>query len=182
MLFFADRGTRKARPKAKQFGGSKRVEGLKSNVKNHNSTQKDREKKASVTDDLALFARLDELEKAEIANAELDQFLDEEKSEIKLDSEYRKKDEVRWVPPLMNLNDDNDKKKVTWGDNDVEKDAEGNVGDSDDDGDDGDDDDNDDEEDGRRTIAVKFSHSSTVSHGQVPVLDDKVKSTGKNCK
>ena len=168
LLFFADRGTRKAHPKAKQFGGSKRVEGLKSGMKDHNSTQKDREKKAIVTDDLALFARLDELEKTETANAELDQFLDEEKSEIKNDSEHRKKeDDVRWVPPLKTQkNDDNNKKKVTWGDDDVKKDADGNVGDSDDDSDDND-------EDGQRTIAVKFSHPSTLSHGQVP--DDKVK-------
>ena len=169
LLFFADRGTRKAHPKAKQFGGSKRVEGLKSGMKDHNSTQKDREKKAIVTDDLALFARLDELEKTETANAELDQFLDEEKSEIKNDSEHRKKeDDVRWVPPLKTQkNDDNNKKKVTWGDDDVKKDADGNVGDSDDD------DSDDNEEDGQRTIAVKFSHSSTLSHEQV--LDDKVK-------
>lgn len=168
LLFFADRGTRKAHPKAKQFGGSKRVEGLKSGMKDHNSTQKDREKKAIVTDDLALFARLDELEKTETANAELDQFLDEEKSEIKNDSEHRKKeDDVRWVPPSKTQNDDNNKKKVTWGDDDVKKDADGNVGDSDDD------DSDDNEEDGRRNIAVKFSHSSTLSHGQV--LDDKVK-------
>ena len=168
LLFFADRGTRKAHPKAKQFGGSKRVDGLKSGMKDHNSTQKDREKKAIVTDDLALFARLDELEKTETANAELDQFLDEEKSEIKNDSEHRKKeDDVRWVPPLKTQkNDDNNKKKVTWGDDDVKKDADGNVGDSDDDSDDND-------EDGQRTIAVKFSHPSTLSHGQVP--DDKVK-------
>ena len=164
LLFFADRGTRKAHPKAKQFGGSKRVEGLKSSIKDHNSTQKDREKKAIVTDDLALFARLDELEKTEAANAELDQFWDEEKSDIKNDSEHRKKDDVRWVPPLKTQNDDNNKKKVTWGDDDGKKDADKNVGDSDDDSDD---------EDGRRTIAVKFSHSSTLSHGQV--LDDKVK-------
>ncbi|XP_073234238.1 uncharacterized protein [Porites lutea] len=160
-----NRGTRKAHPKAKQFGGSKRVEGLKSSIKDHNSTQKDIKKKAIVTDDLALFARLDELEKTETANAELDQFLDEEKTEIKTDSEYRKKeDDVRWVPSLMTLSDDNNKKKVTWGDDDDKKDADGNVGDSDDDSD-------DDDEDGRRTIAVKFSHSSTLSHGQV--LDDK---------
>lgn len=168
LLFFADRGTRKAHPKSKQFGGSKRVEGLKSSIKDHNSTQKDREKKAIVTDDLALFARLDELEKTETANAELDQFLNEEKTEIKTDSEYRKKeDDVRWVQPLMTLSNDNNKKKVTWGDDDVKKDADGNVGDSDDDSDD------DDDEDGGRTIAVKFSHSSALSHGQV--LDDKVK-------
>ena len=169
LLFFADRGTRKAHPKAKQFGGSKRVEGLKSGMKDHYSTQKDREKKAIVTDDLALFARLDELEKTETANAELDQFLDEEKSEIKNDSEHRRKeDDVRWVPPLKTQkNDDNNKKKVTWGDDDVKKDADGNVGDSDDD------DSDEDDEDGRRTIAVKFSHSSTLSHEQV--LDDKVK-------
>ena len=168
LLFFADRGTRKAHPKAKQFGGSKRVEGLKSGIKDHNSTQKDREKKAIITDDLALFARLDELEKTEAANAELDQFWDEEKSDIKNDSEYRKKEDVvRWVPPLKTQNDDNNEKKVTWGDDDAKKDADGNVGDSDDD----DSDDND--EDGRRTIAVKFSHPSTLSHGQV--LDDKVK-------
>ena len=167
LLFFADRGTRKAHPKAKQFGGSKRVEGLKSSIKDHNSTQKDREKKAIVTDDLALFARLDELEKTETANAELDQFLHEEKTEIKTDSEYRKKeDDVRWVQPLMTRSNDNSQKKVTWGDDDVKKDADGNVGDSDDDSD-------DDDEDGQRTIAVKFSHSSTLSHGQV--LDDKVK-------
>ena len=169
LLFFADRGTRKAHPKAKQFGGSKRVEGLKSSIKDHNAAQKDGEKKAIVTDDLALFARLDELEKTETANAELDQFLDEEKTEIKTDSEYRKKeDDVRCVPPLKTQNDDNNKRKVTWGDDDGKKDADGNVGDSDDDSDVDDDDD-----DGGRTIAVKFSHSSTLSHGQV--LDDKVK-------
>ena len=115
-----------------------------------------------------MFARLDELEKTEAANAELDQFWDEEKSDIKNDSEYRKKeDDVRWVPPLKTQNDDNNEKKVTWGDDDAKKDADGNVGDSDDD----DSDDND--EDGQRTIAVKFSHPSTLSHGQV--LDDKVK-------
>ena len=172
LLFFADRGIRKAHPKAKQFGGSKRVEGLKSSIKDHNSAQKDGAKKAIVTDDLALFARLDELEKTETANAELDQFLDEEKTEIKTDSEYSKKeDDVRWVPPLKTQNDDNNKRKVTWEDDDVKKDADGNVGDSDDDSDD--DDDDDDDDDGGRTIAVKFSHSPTLSHGQV--LDDKVK-------
>ena len=162
VILFADRGARKAHSKAKKFGGSKKVEGLKSNIK-EKMTKIDREVKPLAAEDLSLFARLDALEKEETTNAELDQ-LDEDNSaeEIKTESGYMKKEDgVRWVQSMTAKDSDSKKKKVTWGASDIKNDAGENVDDANGD--------SDDDNDVQRTIAVKFSHSSTSFQGQVLV-------------
>lgn len=156
-----NRGARKAHSKAKKFGGSKKVEGLKSNIK-EKMTKMDREVKPLAAEDLSLFARLDALEKEETTNAELDQ-LDEENSaeDIKTESGYMKKEDgVRWVQSMTAKNSDSKKKKVTWGASDIKNDAGENVDDANGD--------SDDDNDVQRTIAVKFSHLSTSFQGQIP--------------
>ena len=97
-----------------------------------------------------MFARLDELEEKETANAELAQ-LGEDKSDEESKTEVgfvKKKEDVRWVQPLTGKDRDVTKKKVSWEAEDVNE--------NDDDSDD------DEDEDDATTIAVKFSSSTSL--------------------
>ena len=156
---FVDRGARKAHPKAKRFGGSKKVEGLKGNIKSP-ITRKDREAQPLSSEDLSLFARLEELEEKETANAELDQIGqddsdDNSKTEIGF---VKENDDVRWEQSSKAKDKDITKRKVKWEACVTYKDSKEN---DDDDSGDNDDDDDDDGDDVKTTIDVKFSSSST---------------------
>ena len=153
---FIDRGSRKAHPKAAQLGGSKKVEGLKSKVKQTKLFQQ------VSSEELSLFARLDELEEKEAENAELDQLWkdDFDYGENKTEIGYAQKgDDKRSA--LTQSENTNPAKKVTWETLDNKNDAVVNSSDSSEsDNDSGD-------EDIQRTISVRFSSSSTLLKGQV---------------
>lgn len=159
LVFIIDRGVRKAHAKAKTFGGSKKVEGLKSNRKDR-TTGTDREAQRVSTEDLSLFARLDELEEKETANAELDQLgKDNSDEENKTKTGFAKKEDgVRWVQPSTATDKDITKKKVKWEACVDKKDYNENDDDS------GDEEEDDDVE---TTIPVKFTSSSMSLQGQV---------------
>lgn len=159
---FVDRRSRKAHPKAAQLGGSKKVEGLKSNLKDRIAKKETKVVQQVSSEDLSLFARLDELEEKEAENAELDQLWqdDFDFKESKTEIGYAKKDDER--PALTQTENTNQaKKKVTWETLDNKNDTVVNSSDSlESDNDNGD-------EDIQRTISVRFSSSSTSLKVQV---------------
>lgn len=158
LVFISDRGVRKAHAKAKTFGGSKKVEGLKSNRKDR-TTGTDREAQRVSTEDLSLFARLDELEEKETANAELDQLgKDNSDEENKTETEFvKKEDDVRWAQPSTATDKDITKKKVKWEACVDKKDCSEND----------DSEEEEDDDDVETTIPVKFTSSSMSLQGQV---------------
>ena len=152
--WFVDRGARKAHPKAERFGGSKKVEGLKGNLKGP-ITRKDRVAQPLSSEDLSLFGILEELEEKETANAELDQIGQDDSddnSKTKIGF-VKENDDVRWEQSLTAKDKDITKRKVKWeacvtNKNSKENDDDDDSGGSDDD-------------DVKTTIDVKFSTSST---------------------
>lgn len=157
---FVDRGSRKAHPKAAQLGGSKRVEGLKSNLKDRIEKREIKAQQVS-SEDSSLFARLDELEELEAENAELDQLWEDDSGykEREAKNEYAQKDDKRSA--LNQSENTNRGKKVTWETLDNKNNTVVNSSDSSEsDNDNGD-------EDIQRTISVRFSSSSTLLKGQV---------------
>ena len=154
---FVDRGSRKAHPKAAQLGGSKKVEGLKRNVKQTELVQQ------VSSEELSLFARLDELEEKEAENAELDQLWqdDFDFKETKTEVGYAQKGDDKRSALTQSENTNPVKKKVTWETLHNKNDTVVNSSDSsENDNDSGD-------EDINRTISVRFSSSSTLLKGQV---------------
>lgn len=158
---FVDRGSRKAHPKAAQLGGSKRVEGLKSNLKDRIEKQEIKAQQVSF-EESSLFARLDELEELETENAELDQLLEDDSGykESEAKNGYAQKDDKRSTLH-QSENTNRGKKKVTWETLDNTNNTVVNSSDSSEsDNDNGD-------EDIQRTISVRFSSLSTLLKGQV---------------
>ena len=158
---FLDRGSRKAHPKAAQLGGSKRVEGLKSNLKDRIEKQEIKAQQVS-SEESSLFARLDELEELEAENAELDQLWEDDSGykESEAKNGYAQKDDKR---SALNQSENTNlgKKKVTWETLDNTNNTVVNSSDSSEsDNDNGD-------EHIQRTISVRFSSSSTLLKGQV---------------
>lgn len=155
----ADRHFRKAHPKAKRFGGTKKVEGLKSNL-----TDKIRNIEKTVqivsSEDLSLFARLDELEEKETKNAELDQlWQDDSDSKENVTASGCSKEGGDTREGLPQKQDTNQtKKKVTWEARYVKNEAV--VSSSDSSG-------SDDDDGVQSTISVKFSSSSVPLQGKV---------------
>ena len=150
---FVDRRSRKAHPKAAQLGGSKKVEGLKRNVKQTKLVQQ------VSSDELSLFARLDELEEKEAENAELDQNNFDYKESITEIGYVQKGDDKR---SALNQSENTNpaKKKVTWETLDKTDTVVNSSDSTQSDNDSGD-------EDIQRTISVRFSSSSTLLKGQV---------------
>ena len=157
-LSFADRGSRKAHPKAAKLGGSKKVEGFKGNL------NKEKEARHASSEELSLFARLDELEEKEAQNAELDQLWQDDsdnRGSKTAEIGFEKRDDDTRSTPLQSENTNQTKKKVTWETLDSKNDAVVDSNDSS--GSENDDDD----EDVQRTISVRFSSSSTSLQGRV---------------
>ena len=149
----ADKGARKAHPKAERFGGSKKVKGLK-HIEKETIGVQGKTTAALSSEDLSLLARLDELEKRETANAELyqwDDFDNDDKNSVRCSN---KDDDVRWEMRSIAQDKESDGfiKKVKWDNFDAAKDTGRDSGNSDDDGEDG-------NGDVKTTIAVKFSSS-----------------------
>ena len=159
---FLDRGSRKAHPKAAQLGGSKRVEGLKSNLKDRIEKQEIKAQQVS-SEESSLFARLDELEELEAENAELDQLWEDDSGykESETETGYTQKDDDKRSALNQSENTNLGKKKVTWETLDNTNNTVVNSSDSSEsDNDNGD-------EHIQRTISVRFSSSSTLLKGQV---------------
>ncbi|XP_068721846.1 unconventional prefoldin RPB5 interactor-like [Montipora capricornis] len=145
-----NRGVRKAHPKAERFGGCKKVEGLKQLGKK--KTVKGKMTTPPSGEVLSLLARLDELEKKETANAELDQLddFDENEKSTPFDND------VRWEQPSTDKDKKSSSKRIKWKDCVSKKVNEKNGDDSDDDSSGDENDDNGDDDD-VTTITVKFS-------------------------
>lgn len=161
-LSFADRGSRKAHPKAAKLGGSKKVEGFKSNLKDR-KPNKEKEAWHASSEELSLFARLDELEEKEAQNAELDQLWQDDsdnRGSKTAEIEFEKRDDDTRSTPLQSENTNQTKKKVAWETLDSKNDAVVDSNDSSGS-------ENCDDEDVQRTISVRFSSSSTSLQGQV---------------
>lgn len=163
---FSTQHLRKAHPKAERFGGTKKVQGLKSDQKDTVTMKGNKVQKVS-SEDLSLLARLDELEEKETKNAELDQVgkddSDDEKS-ITTGEHANIQGDARWG--LHHKDKTNEtKKKVTWEIHDVKDET---VLSSTDSTTSEDDDENHDSDDLQTTISVKFSSSSEHSQGQSP--------------
>jgi len=107
-----------------------------------------------------LFARLDELEEKETANAELDQLgKDNSDEENKTETEFvKKEDDVRWAQPSTATDKDITKKKVKWEACVDKKDCSEND----------DSEEEEDDDDVETTIPVKFTSSSMSLQGQTP--------------
>lgn len=149
----ADKGARKAHPKAERFGGSKKVKGLKHIEKETVGVQSKTAAAVSI-EELSLLARLDELEKKETASAELhhwDDFDNDNKNSVQYSSKdddvIQEKSSVAQDKEIGGLI-----RKVKWNDFDGAKDSGSNSGDSDDYGEEG-------NGEVKTTIAVKFSTS-----------------------
>lgn len=158
---------RKAHPKAERFGGTKKVQGLKSDQKDTVTMKGNKVQKVS-SEDLSLLARLDELEEKETKNAELDQVgkddSGDEKS-ITTGEHTNIQGDARWG--LHHKDKTNEtKKKVTWEIHDVKDET---VVSSTDSTTSEDDDENHDSDDLQTTISVKFSSSLEHSQGQVSI-------------
>lgn len=158
---------RKAHPKAERFGGTKKVQGLKSDQKD-TVTMKGNKVQNVSSEDLSLLARLDELEEKETKNAELDQVgkddSGDEKS-ITTGEHANIQGDARWG--LHHKDKTNEtKKKVTWEIHDVKDET---VVSSTDSTTSEDDDENHDSDDLQTTISVKFSSSLEYSQGQVSI-------------
>ena len=155
-LTFVDRRSRKAHPKAAQLGGSKKVEGLKRNVKQTKLVQQ------VSSDELSLFARLDELEEKEAENAELDQLYQDnfDYKESITEIGYVQKGDDKRSALNQSENPNPTKKKVTWETLDKTDTVVSSSDSTQSDIDSGD-------EDIHRTISVRFSSSSTLLKGQV---------------
>ena len=158
---------RKAHPKAERFGGTKKVQGLKSDQKD-TVTMKGNKVQNVSSEDLSLLARLDELEEKETKNAELDQVgkddSGDEKS-ITTGEHANIQGDARWG--LHHKDKTNEtKKKVTWEIHDVKDET---VVSSMDSTTSEDDDENHDSDDLQTTISVKFSSSLEYSQGQVSI-------------
>ena len=158
---------RKAHPKAERFGGTKKVQGLKSDQKDTVTMKGNKVQKVS-SEDLSLLARLDELEEKETKNAELDQVgkddSGDEKS-ITTGEHTNIQGDARWG--LHHKEKTNEtKKKVTWEIHDVKDET---VVSSTDSTTSEDDDENHDSDDLQTTISVKFSSSSEHSQGKVSI-------------
>lgn len=123
---------------------------------------KEKEARQPSTEELSLFARLDELEEKEAKNAELDQpwqdDSDNERSRTEIGFEKREDDTRSTLSQSEDTNQT--KKKVTWETLDNKDDTVVNSNDSSES-------ENDDDEDVQRTISVRFSSSSTSLQGQV---------------
>lgn len=133
------------------------MEGLKSKVKQTKLVQQ------VSSEELSLFARLDELEEKEAENAELDQLWqdDFDYKESKTEIGYAQKGDDKRSALTQSQNTNPAKKKVTWETLDNKNDTVVNSsGSSESDNDSGD-------EDIHRTISVRFSSSSTSLKGQV---------------
>ncbi|XP_078365161.1 uncharacterized protein LOC144649523 isoform X2 [Oculina patagonica] len=157
-----NRGSRKAHPKASKLGGSKKVEGFTRNLKDR-VANKEKEAQQPSSEELSLFARLDELEEKEAINAELDQLWQDdscnEESRPKIGFEKREDDKRLTLSKSEDTNQT--KKKVTWETLDIKDDTVVNSNDSSES-------ENGDDEDVQRTISVRFSSSSSSSlQGQV---------------
>ena len=158
---------RKAHPEAERFGGTKKVQGLKSDQKDTVTMKGNKVQKVS-SEDLSLLARLDELEEKETKNAELDQVgkddSGDEKS-ITTGKHTNIQGDARWG--LHHKDKTNEtKKKVTWEIHDVKDET---VVSSTDSTTSEDDDENHDSDDVQTTISVKFSSSAEHSQGQVSI-------------
>lgn len=158
---------RKAHPKAERFGGTKKVQGLKSDQKDTVTMKGNKVQKVS-SEDLSLLARLDELEEKETKNAELDQVgkddSGDEKS-ITTGKHTNIQGDARWG--LHHKDKTNETiKKVTWEIHDVKDET---VVSSTDSTTSEDDDENHDSDDLQTTISVKFSSSSEHSQGKVSI-------------
>lgn len=158
---------RKAHPKAERFGGTRKVQGLKSDQKDTVTMKGNKAQKVS-SEDLSLLARLDELEEKETKNAELDQVgkddSGDEKS-ITTGENTKIQGDARWG--LHHKDKTNEtKKKVTWEIHDVKDET---VVSSTDSTTSEDDDENHDSDDLQTTISVKFSSSSEHSQGKVSI-------------
>nr|XP_058941790.1 unconventional prefoldin RPB5 interactor 1-like [Pocillopora verrucosa] len=138
---FSTQHLRKAHPKAERFGGTKKVQGLKSDQKDTVTMKGNKVQKVS-SEDLSLLARLDELEEKETKNAELDQ---------------------------VGKDDSGDEKSITTGEHtNIQGDARWGLHHKDKTNETEDDDENHDSDDLQTTISVKFSSSSEHSQGQSP--------------
>ena len=139
------------------------MEGLKSNLKDRIGKKKTNVVPQLSSEELSLFARLDELEEKEAENAELDQLWqdDFDYKESKTETGYAKKDDDERSELTCMENSNQGKKKVTWETLDNKNDTVVNSSDSsENDNDSGD-------EDIQRTISVRFSSPSTLLKGQV---------------
>ena len=150
--YCADKGARKAHPKAERFGGSKKVKGLK-HIEKETVGVQNKTAAALSSEELSLLARLDELEKKETANAELyeeDDFDNDDKNSVQCSN----KDDVTWEKSSVAQDKESGGliRKVKWNDFDGEKDSGSNSGDSDDYGEEG-------NGEVKTTISVKFSSS-----------------------
>lgn len=158
---------RKAHPKAERFGGTKKVQGLKSDQKDTVTMKGNKVQKVS-SEDLSLLARLDELEEKETKNAELDQVGKDDSSDEKsmtIGEHTNIQGDARWG--LHHKDKTNEtKKKVTWEIHDVKDET---VVSSTDSTTSEDDDENHDSDDLQTTISVKFSSSLEHSQGQVSI-------------
>lgn len=158
---------RKAHPKAERFGGTKKVQGLKSDQKDTVTMKGNKVQKVS-SEDLSLLARLDELEEKETKNAELDQVGKDDSSDEKsmtIGEHTNIQGDARWG--LHHKDKTNEtKKKVTWEIHDVKDET---VVSSTDSTTSEDDDENHDSDDLQTTISVKFSSSLEYSQGQVSI-------------
>lgn len=152
--FTADKGARKAHPKAERFGGSKKVKGLK-HIKKETVGVQSKTVAALSSEELSLLARLDELEKKETANAELyhwDDFDNDDKNSVQCSN---KDDDVTQEKSSVAQDKESGGliRKVKWNDFDGAKDGGSNSGDNRDDyGEEG-------NGEVKTTIAVKFSSS-----------------------
>lgn len=159
---FVDRRSRKAHPKAAQLGGSKRVKGLKSNLKDRVEKRQTKVAQQVSSEELSLFARLDELEEKEAENAELDQLWEDfDCKDSKTETGYAQEEDDKRLALIQSENTNQAKKKVTWETLDNKNDTVVNSSDSsesDNDSGDG---------DIQRTISVKFSSSPTLLKRQV---------------
>ena len=114
------RSSRTAHPKAQKVGGSKKVEGLKSTTKINGAKDK-RDERHFSTENLSLFARLDELEMLERKNDEFNRLegdaFDNETCNIKADIVKKEKVEEELLPINSGGNSYSQaEKKVTWQD------------------------------------------------------------------
>ena len=137
------------------------MEGLKSNLKDRVEKRETKVVQQVSSEELSLFARLDELEEKEAENAELDQLWENDAGYKENKTGYtQKEDDKRWTP-TESENTNQAKRKITWETLDNKNDIVVNSSDSSEsDNDNGD-------EDIQRTISVRFSSSSTVLKGQV---------------
>lgn len=164
---FLTQHSRKAHPKVERLGGAKKVLGLRSDQK-EKVTMKGIEVQKVSSEELSLFARLDELEEKETRNAELDQVGQDDSIDENSTGEHTKiQGDGGKVEKEEREKTNETKKKVTWKMHYVKDETEVSSTDSTASEDD-DENDNNDSDDIQTTISVKFSSLSGLSQGMPP--------------